>query len=142
VQSGSGSSESDIISGINVTPLVDITLVLLIIFIVTAKIIVTPAVPLDLPRAAKTDEVQLVFSVIIPVQGAVLVNGTATKDDGELLGKAKAAVAADAEVRAVIQADGGVTHRTMIRVLDLLRQGGMERIAFAALPPEDVKPVR
>lgn len=142
MQSGSGSSGSDIIAGINVTPLVDITLVLLIIFIVTAKIIVTPAVPLDLPRAAKTDEVQMVFSVIIPVQGAVLVNGAATKDDGELLGKARAAVAADADVRAVIQADGGVTHRTMIRVLDLLRQGGMERIAFAALPPDEGNPDR
>ena len=52
--------------GINVTPLVDITLVLLIIFIVTAKIIVTPAVPLDLPRAAHSEEVQVVFSVIVP----------------------------------------------------------------------------
>ena len=142
MQSGSGSSGSDIISGINVTPLVDITLVLLIIFIVTAKIIVTPAVPLDLPRAAKTDEVQMVFSVIIPVQGAVLVNGAAMKSDGELLERVRKAVAADAETRAVIQADGGVTHRTMIHVLDLLRQGGMERIAFGALPPEEAKSIR
>lgn len=142
MQSGSGPSGSDIISGINVTPLVDITLVLLIIFIVTAKIIVAPAIPLDLPRAAKTDEVQMVFSVIIPVQGAVLVNGAATRSDSDLLGKVREAVAADAEARAVIQADGGVTHRTMIHVLDLLRQGGMERIAFAALPPEEGKPIR
>lgn len=49
------------ITGINVTPLVDITLVLLIIFIVTAKILVTPAVPLDLPQAARSEEVQLVL---------------------------------------------------------------------------------
>ncbi len=42
-----------IISGINVTPLVDIMLVLLVIFIVTAKIIVSPAVPLDLPAHAR-----------------------------------------------------------------------------------------
>ena len=142
MQSGSGSSGSDIISGINVTPLVDITLVLLVIFIVTAKIMVAPAIPLDLPRAAKTDEVQMVFSVIIPIQGPVLVNGAATKEDGEVLAKVRAAVAADAETRAVIQADGAVTHRAMIHVLDLLRQGGMERIAFAALPPEEARPIR
>ena len=84
----------------------------------------------------------MVFSVIIPVQGAMLVNGEATTSDGELLGKVRAAVTVDAEVRAVIQADGGVTHRTMIHVLDLLRQGGMERIAFAALPPEEATPIR
>jgi biopolymer transport protein ExbD len=130
------SSEAGIIVGINVTPLVDITLVLLIIFIVTAKIIVTPAVPLDLPRAAKTDQVQMIFSVVIPVHGPLLVNGASAPSDQELLTRTRAASAADPEIRAVIQADGGVTHRTLIRVLDLLRQGGIERIAFAAVPLE------
>jgi biopolymer transport protein ExbD len=116
--------------------------VLLIIFIVTAKIVVTPAVPLDLPQAAKTDEIQTVFSVIIPARGPVLLNGAAATSDDELLARTRAARAADPEVRAVIQADGGVTHRAMIHVLDLLRQGGVERIAFAAVPPEDATPTR
>ena len=66
-----------IISGINVTPLVDVMLVLLVIFIVTAKIIVTPAVPLDLPHAAHGEEVQVVLSVILPLRGPMLVNGAA-----------------------------------------------------------------
>jgi hypothetical protein len=51
VAASSGRPANGIISGINVTPLVDVMLVLLVIFIVTAKIIVTPAVPLDLPHA-------------------------------------------------------------------------------------------
>ena len=51
---GTGSSRG-IISGINVTPLVDVTLVLLVIFIVTAKIVVTPAIPMDLPPAATSE---------------------------------------------------------------------------------------
>jgi len=63
------SPANGIISGINVTPLVDVMLVLLVIFIVTAKIIVTPAVPLDLPRAAHGEEVQVILSVILPVRG-------------------------------------------------------------------------
>lgn len=133
MQSGSP-SDSDIIVGINVTPLVDITLVLLIIFIVTAKIIVTPAVPLDLPQAARTDEVQMVFSVTVETRGTILVNGAPVNADAELLGEARAAAAANHDVRAVIQADGDVTHRAMIHVLDLLRQAGIERIAFAAAP--------
>src|SRR6266480_1608506 len=95
---------SEIIAGINVTPLVDITLVLLIIFIVTAKIIVTPAVPLDLPHAAKIEEVQVVFSVIVPERSATMVNGQVVADDGALADKARAALAQDAELRAVIQA--------------------------------------
>ena len=61
---GTGTSRG-IITGINVTPMVDVTLVLLVIFIVTAKIVVTPAVPLDLPPASKSEEVQVVFSVIL-----------------------------------------------------------------------------
>ena len=55
---GSNLPRRGIISGINVTPLVDVTLVLLIIFIVTAKIVVTPAVSLDLPRASEGKELQ------------------------------------------------------------------------------------
>ncbi len=142
MQSANASSESDMIVGINMTPLVDITLVLLIIFIVTAKIIVTPAVPLDLPRASKTDEVQMVFSVVVQLHGPVLVNGAAVGTDATMRTAVGDAVRADADVRAVIQADGGVTHREMIHVLDLLRQGGIERIAFAALPTAEASPAR
>ena len=59
-------------------------LVLLVIFIVTAKIIVTPAVPLDLPHAAHGEEVQVVLSVIVPVRGPMLVNGAALPNDDAL----------------------------------------------------------
>ena len=45
----------------------DVMLVLLIIFIVTAKLVVAPAVPLDLPKASQGEEVQVVFSVLLPV---------------------------------------------------------------------------
>ena len=68
----SGQAANGIIWGINVTPLVDVMLVLLVIFIVTAKIIVTPAVPLDLPHAAHGEEVQVILSVIVPVRGPML----------------------------------------------------------------------
>jgi biopolymer transport protein ExbD len=142
MQSGDPSSDGGIIAGINVTPLVDITLVLLVIFIVTAKIIVAPALPLDLPRAASTDQIQMVFSVIVPLRGTVLVNGAAVPTDQALVERARAAVADDAEIRAIIQADGGVPHRRIIHVLDLLRQGGVARVAFAAVAPDDLVPIR
>ena len=128
--------DTGIIAGINVTPLVDVMLVLLVIFIVTAKIIVTPAVPLDLPKAAKTEEVQVVFSVIVPEQGPVTVNGQSVSDDSSLADQARSAVGRDADLRAVIQAEGGVPHRRVVAILDALRGAGVAHIAFGALPEE------
>ena len=63
-------NENGIIAGINVTPLVDIMLVLLIVFMVTTTIMVTPAVPLDLPRASQSEELRVVLSVVLPERPA------------------------------------------------------------------------
>jgi biopolymer transport protein TolR len=132
-----GPSQTDgIISGINVTPLVDVMLVLLVIFIVTAKIIVTPAVPLDLPHAAHGEEVQVVLSIIVPLRGPLLVDGVPLSSDEALTEKARAAAARDPDLRAVIQADGDLPHRRVIRVLDDLKGAGITRVAFGALPDE------
>jgi len=128
-----------IISGINVTPLVDITLVLLIIFIVTAKIIVTPAVPLDLPRATQSEELQVVFSVIVPISGPTLVNGEPAGTDDLVRSLARDAISKDPETRAVINADGAVPHRRVIELLDVLKSAGIAHVAFGALPPEPAK---
>jgi biopolymer transport protein ExbD len=134
---GQASQENGgIVSGINVTPLVDITLVLLIIFIVTAKIVVTPAVPLDLPKASTSEQLQVVLSVIVPPAGPVLVNGGATPDDAAFLSRARDALSRDPEVRAVINADGATAHRRVIHALDLLRQAGIARIAFGTVAEE------
>jgi biopolymer transport protein ExbD len=136
---GQSQENGGIVTGINVTPLVDTTLVLLIIFIVTARIVVTPAVPLDLPQAATGEEMQVVLSIIVPTSGLVLVNGAAV-DDGALLAKVRDALSRDPDVRAVINADGATAHRRVIRTLDLLRQAGVARIAFGALPEEHTSP--
>jgi biopolymer transport protein ExbD len=135
---GSTDSGRGIISGINVTPLVDVTLVLLIIFIVTAKFVVTPAVPLDLPKATQGEGVQVVFSVLLPSDGTILINGTHVPDDKTVTTRARAALTDDPQLRAVIQADGAVPHRKVIAVLDALKRAGVTRIAFGALP--DVAP--
>ena len=133
-------NQGGIINGINVTPLVDITLVLLIIMMVTAKIISSPAVPLELPKAAKTQEVQVVFSVILPANGPTLVDGKGAPDERTLMTLARAAVARDRELRAVIHADGAVPHRRVLETLDLLRQAGIARVAFGALPKAAAAP--
>lgn len=122
------------ITGINVTPLVDVTLVLLAIFMVTAKMVVNPAVPLDLPTASQGEDIQVVFSVLVPVRGPALVDGVAVEDDAELTARAERELLADPDLRAVIQADGAVPHRRVVEVLDALRLAGIARIAFGTLP--------
>jgi biopolymer transport protein TolR len=129
--------QNGIISGINITPLVDVSLVLLIIFIVTAKLVVAPAVPLDLPRASQTQEVQVVFSVAVPATGPVVVNGAPVANDAGLIELVRNAHAQDRGLRVVISADGSAHHRRVIHVLDLIKRAEVSRVAFAALPPEE-----
>jgi biopolymer transport protein ExbD len=132
------------ITGINVTPLVDITLVLLIIFMVTAKLVVSRAMPMDLPKAATGGEVQSVFSVALRAEGGTFVNGAAVGDDLALLVSARKALADNAELRAVVQADGDVSHRRVLHALDLLRQAGISRVAFGVEsgPPAETESAR
>ena len=126
-----GNKPSAPITGINVTPLVDITLVLLIIFMVTAKLVVSRAMPLDLPKAATGSEVQQVFALSLKADGTVLVDGSATPRDEDVLSRARAALKRTPELRAVVQADGAVPHRQVMHALDVLRQAGLSRVAFA-----------
>ena len=119
------------ITGINVTPLVDITLVLLIIFMVTAKLVVSRALPLDLPKAATGGEVQQVFALSLHADGGTFVDGDVVTTDDALLQRAKNAIRKDSELRAVVQADGAVPHRRVMHALDVLRQAGLARVAFA-----------
>lgn len=132
---GTAPRRGALIEGINVTPLVDITLVLLIIFIVTAKLVVTPAVPLDLPKASQGEELQTIFSVVVPKDGPVQVDGTAV-EDAALDERARAALAREPELRAVIQADRAVPHGRVMAVLDSLKGAGLVRVAFGAVRPD------
>jgi len=131
---GAQTESDDTITGINVTPLVDITLVLLIIMMVTAKIIVSQSVPLDLPKAASGSEVQVVFSVTLAADGKTLVDNKPVANDDAILGLARTAHQKNNDIRAVIKADSAVPHGRVIHVLDLLKQAGVAKIAFGVTP--------
>jgi biopolymer transport protein ExbD len=126
------SSSDDSITGINVTPLVDITLVLLIIFMVTAKLIVGQSVPLDLPKAATAGVVQTVLTVEIDDRGHVSANGQPVAYRLALEQKAKSALSDDPGLRALISASARASHGTVLQVMDSLRKAGLSKIAFAA----------
>jgi biopolymer transport protein ExbD len=135
---GAGNGSSGMINGINVTPLVDIMLVLLIIFMVTAKLVVAPtsALGVQLPKAASGDLVQVIFSVQLTKQGASYVNGHAVTDEEAIKVQAETELSQHPDLKAVIQADGDVPHRRVIHVMDLLSQAHVTNIAFAVEPQE------
>jgi biopolymer transport protein ExbD len=137
---GSSDDDDGLIAGINVTPLVDVTLVLLIIFMVTARIIVSQGMPMDLPKSASGEALQTVFSVELTADGKTRVDSEAASDDEAIAPLAKKAKAKNKDLRAVIRADKKVEHGRVIHVLDLLRRSGIAKIAFAVTPSAEGVP--
>jgi biopolymer transport protein ExbD len=131
---GADDNTQDAITGINVTPLVDITLVLLIIFMVTAKLIVSKSVPLDLPKAASGSDIQTVFSIVLAADGTTQIDGKTVPSDDVILAQARGARDKNPELRAIIKADSAVNHGRVIHVLDLLKQAQVAKIAFGVSP--------
>ena len=127
---GGGDDEGGMISGINVTPLVDITLVLLIIFMVTATYIVRQAIHIDLPRAANAGEsTGVTMAIILTKDGDIYVDGK-KRDEAGLRDDARQALAKDKDTRAIISADKNALHGSVVRVLDLIKGEGVSKFAI------------
>ena len=133
---GGAIDDSEGITGINIIPLVDITLVLLIIMMVTAKIIVSQSVPMDLPKASSGQEVQMIFAVQLHKNGDAFVDQQKLPNDEAIKGLAREALSKNEDLRAVIQADQAVTHGRVIAVLDMLKGVGVSKIAFGVSQAE------
>jgi biopolymer transport protein ExbD len=128
---GIQSDNDEEITGINVTPLVDIMLVLLIIFMVTANFIVRETVEVDLPRAANTKDktVQGPVMVTMDKEAKLFLDGVEMSQD-ELVGKMKAAAAKDREVRAIISADQTLNYGKVMGLIDLVKEAGIAKFAL------------
>ena len=120
----------DEITTINVTPLVDVTLVLLIIFMVTATYVVKQAIEVDLPRAASGGEIvgpTLAFA--LDRDGRLFLDGAPASPEGARAA-VRAAVARSAEARAIISADRAVSHGRVVELIDLVKREGLTRFAL------------
>ncbi|BDG03702.1 ExbD/TolR family protein [Anaeromyxobacter oryzae] len=125
-----GGDDDDLISGINVTPLVDIVLVLLIIFMVTASYIVRAAIRVELPRVAHGGEsAGTLLTVVLAKDGTTYLDGVRLTDE-ELVRRTRDAVAKDQDARVLISADKGALHGSVVHVLDLVRGAGATRFAI------------
>ncbi|WP_394823654.1 ExbD/TolR family protein [Pendulispora albinea] len=124
--------------GINVTPLVDVVLVLLIVLMVTANFLAAQSIPLDLPKGSSGEEVGTTLAVSVDKEGAIFVDGQPSNEEG-LHRAAHAALTKDANARAVIAADGRNTHARVVKVMDILREEKIVRFAIQ-VEPEKAKP--
>jgi biopolymer transport protein ExbD len=119
---------------INVTPLVDITLVLLIIFMVTASYIVSPAIKVDLPKAASgSEQSKTTLALTLTKDGELYLNGEKSNDDA-VVKYIRSELPGKPDLQAIIAADGGVAHRDVIHVIDLVKRTGVHRFAINVDP--------
>jgi len=122
--------DDDGINDINITPLVDVMLVLLVIFLVASVYIVKEAIEVELPKAAKTsDVVETTLSIVLDRNGALYLNGNPT-NQAIIAQACKAAAATNPNAQAIIAADNDVRHGEVIKVIDLVRTNGLAKFAI------------
>ena len=120
----------DAITGINMIPLVDIVLVLLIIFMVTATLLQSQSLHVNLPKA-KTASASTATSlhVTLDQNGAMALNGQPTTESAlQRLFHQRGREAVRPSI--VIEADQGVAHGKVIHLIDMAREAGLSQFAF------------
>lgn len=135
---GAQQDNDEEISGINVTPLVDIVLVLLIIFMVTANFIVRETVEVDLPKAAHGGEtVQGLINVVMDKDAQIFFDG-AQVDEEQLKARVTEKLKQDPETRAIISADQALNYGRVMHLIDVVKGQGIAK--FALNIQKDVAP--
>lgn len=118
------------ISSINVTPFVDVVLVLLVIFMVTAPLLMQDSIGIHLPKATSSDrKLSSKMGVAVTRQGQILLNGVLASPE-TIAARVKDALAKDPETQALISADGDARHADVVRAIDLIKTAGMNRFAI------------
>lgn len=118
-------------SEINVVPLVDIILVVLIIFMVTAPMIMKPSINVNLPKAASGDaSVPTKLDISITSDGKVNLGGNFVEDDA-IRSVAAEEFQKNPDVQAIISADKDVPHGRVVGVLDIIKSTGVKKFAIS-----------
>lgn len=125
-----GGDDDDVIADINITPFVDVVLVLLIIFMVTSAAIVRAAIEVELPRAASGGQaVETTLNIVLTKEGDLKLNGEDTTEEG-IATFIQGEIAAKPKMQAVIAADKGVAYGSVVRVIDVVKSNGVKSFAL------------
>jgi len=136
-----GGGEDELIGGVNVTPIVDVCLTLLVVFIVTASQVVNRSMPVNLPRAATAESAPpSILNVAIAKDGAVFLNGAPGRleDIPAAVAAARAravqAGAPEAKLAGFVSADVEAPYGKFAEAVDQLRLAGVTDIALDTQP--------
>jgi biopolymer transport protein ExbD len=131
---GGGGRRGPIV-GINVTPMVDVVLVLLVIMMVSATYIVSQSLKVELPKASSSDEsVASIAAVKVTKTGALYYNDEAVNEEA-LKQKLRHAAAKNPEVNLIVSGDTNATHGSVVHVIDLAKLEGITRFAINVESP-------
>jgi biopolymer transport protein ExbD len=131
----SDGSDGEVISAINVTPFVDIVLVLLIILMVTSVHIVKASIQVDLPTAAAAgDGVDTTLNIVIESDGDMFLDGEPAGDEA-IIARVKAEKAKNPKLQAVIEADKGVIYDRVMHAINLVKTNGVTSFALNVKRP-------
>jgi biopolymer transport protein ExbD len=124
---------------INITSLADVMLVLLIIFMVTTPLIMVESFKVRLPKAlSATPEPGSSITIAVSEAGMIELNGEAVSVD-RLHDRLAKELAGSTEKSVVLRADGATRHSIVVRVLDIARLAGAEKLSIATEPKNEVR---
>ncbi len=127
----SSQNDEDMITGINITPMVDVMLVLLVIFMIAAPTLYNGSIKVELPKAAsgeKNDRITLKFN--LTTDGRIVLDKKEIKSE-DLPGIIKKALEIDPKADALVGADQSLTHGKVMEFIDQLKVQGIQRFAIA-----------
>jgi biopolymer transport protein ExbD len=126
-----GGNDDEPIAAINVVPLVDIILVVLIIFMVTAPLVLKPSIDINLPKASTGDESpQTPLNITVARDGSLLLNGKiSTLEDITVF--VTNLLKSQPETAAILAADKDVTLERLTQIIDIVKSAGVKRVAFS-----------
>ncbi len=127
------SADDGVVAEINVTPLTDVFLVLLIIFMVTSSVVANQSKNIDLPGAEVSDLTPEGVTVTVEPNGQMLVNDVPTSE-AELFGALEAALSESREKLVILRGDKKVLLGQAVNILDTAQQAGATGIALATKP--------
>ncbi|GAB3437753.1 protein TolR [Insolitispirillum peregrinum] len=137
---GGGRRRRRAVSDINVTPMVDVMLVLLVIFMVTAPLMTT-GVDVDLP-SAKTPQIRdpdnKAVTISVAADGQIYIQETAV-DNGTLVARLQAVMKANPEAHIYVRGDNQINYGKVMEVLGLLHSSGFTKAALITRPPSSKK---
>lgn len=130
--------DDGVVAEINITPLTDVFLVLLIIFMVTTSVVANQSKNIDLPGAEVSDTTPQGVTVTVDESGGILINDKPVSNEA-LFQELEAALKDAREKLVILRGDKKVLLGQAVNILDLAQQAGAKGIALATKPP--AKPV-